>query len=113
MRGVSTLRPAVLLLGIKVLQPSTVDTLEALRKASPETGICLLSAYYDVKGIAGLRGFSASSSAGCAYLLKHTIDTVDQLTQVVLSVAEGRIILDQAVMESLSSKTSLPASRKF
>ena len=102
-RGVSTLRPNVLLLGIKVLQPAAVERLEALRKASPETAICLLSAYYDVKGISGLRAFSAGGSAGCAYLLKHTIDTVEQLTQVVLSVAEGRIILDQAVMEGLMS----------
>jgi len=38
---------------------------------------------------------------GCAYLLKHTIDTVDQLTQVICSVAEGRVILDPAVMEGL------------
>ncbi|MFH1141523.1 MAG: LuxR C-terminal-related transcriptional regulator, partial [Chloroflexota bacterium] len=34
-----------------------------------------------------------------------TIDTVEQLTQVILSVSQGRIILDQAVMEGLMSST--------
>ena len=102
-QSVSTLNPTVLLLGIKILQPGAVERLEALRSASESTSIVLLSAYYDVKGITALRRFSTGGSAGCAYLLKHTIDTVEQLTQVVTSVAEGRIILDQAVMEGLMS----------
>ena len=102
-RSVATLQPKVLLLGIKILQPGAVERLEELRKARPDMAIVLLSAYYDVKGITALRHFSSGGSAGCAYLLKHTIDTVEQLTQVVLSVAEGRIILDQVVMEGLMS----------
>ena len=64
-------------------------------------GLALLFAYYDVHGIKALREFSKGSSAGCAYLLKHTIDTVDQLIQVVHSVAEDRIIVDPMVMEEL------------
>lgn len=38
---------------------------------------------------------------GRAYLLKHTIDTVDQLIQVVCSVAQWRIIVDPMVMDGL------------
>ena len=96
-------KPKVLLLGIKILQPTTVEKLEMVREGSADTGLVLLSASYDLKGIKALREFSRGSMNGCAYLLKHTIDTVEQLTQVIYSVAEGRIILDPAVMERLLS----------
>ena len=97
----SALKPDVILLGIKVLQPAVVERLEAVRESCPEVSIVLLSAYYDVNGIKALRQFSRGTSAGCAYLLKHTIDTVEQLTQVIHAVAEGRIIVDPTVMEGL------------
>ena len=100
-RAAAMLKPDVLLLGIKVLLPATVHKLEVVRQASPTTAVVMLSAYYDVKGIAELRKFSATGGVGCAYLLKHTVDTVEQLTHVVQSVAEGRVILDQSVMEGL------------
>ena len=93
-RSMATLKPKVLLLGIKILQPGAVERLEALRKTNLDTTIVMLSAYYDVKGITALRHLSSGGSAGCTYLLKHTLDTVEQLTQIVLSVADGRIILD-------------------
>lgn len=67
----------------------------------PPMGLVLLLAMYDGQGIKALREFSRDSSSGCAYLLKHTIDTVEQLTQVVSSVAEGRIIVDPMVMFGL------------
>ena len=94
-------KPKVLVLGVKTVQPATVDTLEALREACPDVALVLLFAFYDGQGIKALRHFSRDRSAGCAYLLKHTIDTVDQLTQVISGVAEGRIIVDPMVMEGL------------
>lgn len=99
----AALRPRVLLLGFKVLHPNTVDKLHRIREAAPDVAIVMLSASYDLKGIKALREFSRGASVGCAYLLKHTIDTVDQLTQVVQAVSEGRIILDPAVMEGMMS----------
>ena len=72
-----------------------------LREGCPDVSIVLLSSLYDVKGIKALREFSRGASGGCAYLLKHTIDSVEQLTQVICSVAEGRVILDPTVMEGM------------
>ena len=97
----STLRPHVMLVGFRVLQATAVERLELVRERCPDVAIVLLSAYYDVKGIKALREFSRGASVGCAYLLKHTIDTVEQLTHVVRSAAEGRVILDPAVMDGL------------
>ena len=111
MNAAITLRPTVMLVGFKVLQAATVEQLGRIREADPNIAIALLSASYDVKGIKALREFSRGATTGCAYLLKHTIDTVDQLTQVVQSVSEGRIILDPAVMESLM--TSLDPKSTF
>ncbi|MEK7777881.1 MAG: response regulator transcription factor [Chloroflexota bacterium] len=102
-KAVSALSPAVVLLGVKTLQAAAVEKLDMLRESCPDVAIVLLSAYYDLKGIKALREFSRGAAVGCAYLLKHTIDTVEQLTQVILSVSQGRIILDQAVMEGLMS----------
>jgi DNA-binding NarL/FixJ family response regulator len=98
---VQALKPDVIILGVKAVHPCTVEKLEALREACPQMGLVLLLAMYDGQGIKALREFSRDSSTGCAYLLKHTIDTVEQLTQVVSSVAEGRIIVDPMVMEEL------------
>ena len=101
MAAAAALRPGVILLGVKAVQPALVEKLEMLREVCPQVGLVLLFAYYDTEGIKALRRFSRDTSAGCAYLLKHTIDTMEQLTQVVHSVAEGRIIVDPMVMEEL------------
>ena len=107
----ATLHPKVMLLGFKVLHSTTVERFTKIRESEPDIAIALLSASYDVKGIKALREFSRGAGSGCAYLLKHTIDTVDQLTQVVQSVSEGRIILDPAVMDGLM--TSLDPKSTF
>lgn len=101
----SALKPDVMLLGFKILQPTTVEKLQMIREKCSAVAVVVLSASYDAKGIRALAEFSRGSSVGCAYLLKHTIDTVEQLTQMIHSVAEGRIILDLAVMEGLISSS--------
>lgn len=91
----------VVLLGVKTVQAGTVEKLQAFKQACPKVAMVLLFASYDVKGIKALRTFSRDSNNGCAYLLKHTVDTADQITQMVHAVAEGRIIIDPMVMEGL------------
>ena len=99
----SNLEPDVMLIGVKAIQPDTVENLEILRDACPRVGLVLLFAFSDDSGITALREFSRDVSVGRAYLLKHTVDTVEQLTQAIYSVAEGRIIVDPTVMEALVS----------
>ncbi len=110
MGAAAALRPNVILLGIKILHAETVEKLVRVRESNPDIAVALLSASYDVKGIKALREFSRGASVGCAYLLKHTIDTVDQLVQVVQAVSEGRIILDPSVMEGLITSIDPKAS---
>ena len=91
----------VILLGVKSVQEDTVEKLQALKDACPKVAMVLLFASYDVKGIKALRSFSRDAANGCAYLLKHTVDTAEQITQMVHAVAQGRIIIDPMVMEGL------------
>ena len=101
LEALASQKPQVMLIGVRTLQTSTVDQLARLRESSPDVALVLLFAFYDIRGIKALREFSRSASTGCAYLLKHTIDSVEQLTQVVHSVAQGRMIVDPMVMEGL------------
>ena len=95
------LKPQVVVLGVKRLQTQTVEKLESIREGCPGVGLVLLFAFFDGAGVRALREFARDTSGGRAYLLKHTIDTVEQLTQVVHSVAQGRVIIDPMVMEQM------------
>ena len=97
----TALKPNVMLLGVKSVNADTVEKLDMLREACPKVGIVLLFASSDIQGMRALRQFSGNATVGCAYLPKHTIDTADQLTQVIFSAAEGRITVDPRVMEEL------------
>ena len=104
-REVLSLNPQVVILGVKGVRAETVETVQMLRQASPGLALVLLFARYDLEGIKTLREVARGSSAGCAYLLKHTIDTVDQLTQAVKAVAHGQVIIDSMVMKELIKTT--------
>jgi len=93
--------PQVLLLGLKFLDFTVGKELEMIREVCPQTGLVLLFACYDPTGVKALREFSSDSQAGYAYLLKHNIDTADQLGKVVKGVAQRRIIVDPEIMEDL------------
>ncbi len=95
------LRIDTLLLGTKKLSPESVEKLEIIRDNDEDVGIVYLSSYYDLKGIKRLREFTKRGAKGCAYLLKQSVDSMNQLTEVIISVAEGRVILDPVVMEGL------------
>lgn len=95
------LNPRIMLIGVKTLQPATVEVLDSVHERCPDSALILLSSFYEVPGIKSLREFLRGSSFGFAYLLKHTVDSVEQLTQVVHSVAEGRVTLDPTIMEGI------------
>ena len=101
MNMLSALDPEAVVLGTKMLQISTIKEMEEIRERFPDIGIVLLSTLYDIQGIKQLRGFTKNSSKGCAFLLKHSIDRISQLTQVIHAVTEGQVILDSVVMEGL------------
>ena len=96
------LGPEVLVMGTRSLQTSTVEQLDLLRKSAPHMGLVVLSFSYDLTGIGALRELFHRASAGCAYLLKSTIDSIEQLAHVIRSVAQGRTIMDPGAMDELA-----------
>ncbi len=110
MGALRALSPDVLLMGTKMLCESEVQSLAVVREQYPDLGLVLLSSLYDVKGIKHLREFARGGSRGCAYLLKYSIDTMNQLIQVIYGVLEGRVILDPIVMEHLIESSEAKAS---
>lgn len=98
---ISTLQPEAVILGTTVVQPSTIEKMEAVREHFPGLGIVLLATIFDDQAMKRLKHFTKKNPRGCAFLLKHSIDKVNQLIQAVRAVVEGQIILDSLVMESL------------
>lgn len=97
----SSLQPDVVLLGTKILRADIIAKLVIIREDFPDINIILLSTLCDIHGIRELRKFTRKKSGGCAFLLKHSIDRMKQLTQIVHAVVEGQVILDPVVMEGL------------
>lgn len=101
----SSLNPDVMFIGTRSLTTALVANLRELRRHAPNTGLVLLSFAYDARAVGVLREFSKHTVAGCAYLLKRTVNTVEQLAEVILAVAEGRIIIDHSVLDELNTIT--------
>ena len=94
-------KPDLLLLGLKSVGDSAGDLLRRIQLAYPAMPLVLLFTMYDTFGIKALREFSNNTRVGYAYLLKHNVDTADQLGQTVLSVSQNRVIVDPEIMEEL------------
>lgn len=94
-------RPEAVLLGLRTLDASVTARLETVRQHCPNTAVVLLYAQFDADGIEAARQFTRNASSGCAYLLKHTVNTLEQLAQTIESVVDGQMILDPSVIHGL------------
>jgi DNA-binding NarL/FixJ family response regulator len=104
--------PDVILLGVKTLRPAMLDSLNDLREEYSEVGLVLLVSSYDRRAFKSLRSLPIGGAMGTAYLLKHTIDTMEQVSGIIRLVAEGRIIVDPKVMAGLiDTEQTVEASR--
>lgn len=99
----SALQPDAIILGIRTLHPSTISQVEVIREHFPEIGIIILATHYDIQGMKELQRSARKGSKGYAFLLKHSLDRISQLTQVVHGVIQGHVIFDAMVMEDLSN----------
>ncbi|NQT74044.1 MAG: response regulator transcription factor [Chloroflexi bacterium] len=110
MNMISTLNPDVLVLGMKVLDPGTIDLLDTIRQHFPDLGIVVLATSFDDLGMNRLKEFTKVNPRGCAFLLKQSIDRAGQLAQLIQAVATGQIVLDSLVMEKLIEGTDVRVS---
>lgn len=106
----AVLQPDIMVVGVKVVDPNIVAYLKLVQEIRPEAAIVLIGSAYDQEGINLLRQFTRTASGGCAYLLKHTIDTADQLTQIIQTVIQGRMVIDPTVMDGLMTTIKTPTA---
>lgn len=97
------LSPDVVLLGTRMLHPEAVLALELIEEYLPNTGVVLLFASYGAEGIQALKRHLKKATNGGAFLLKSSVNTIDELIQVIHTAAEKKVIFDPQIFEGLIS----------
>jgi DNA-binding NarL/FixJ family response regulator len=94
-------RPDVVVTDVRMPPTGTDEGIQAaarIRVGHPGTGVVVLSQYADPDYALPL---FEHGSAGRAYLLKDTVGEAGQLADAVRAVADGRSVVDPAVVEAL------------
>ena len=97
-------RPAVVIADVNMPPGHGDDGLRAaieVRRQRPETGVLVLSQYYEEEYAADLIGDRAE---GVGYLLKERVGDVDTFIDAVKRVAEGGSALDPEVVRRMLSR---------
>ena len=102
---VPILDPNVVVMDVKMPRVNGIEAAQKIREKQPDVGIILLSAYDDSDFI---REFLKDDPKGKAYLLKHTLGTIDELIRTIHDVAAGRTVLDPIMVEKLTAQKGIP-----
>ena len=102
---VPVLEPQVVVMNVKMPNLNGIAAAQQIREKMPDIGIILLSAYDDSDFI---REFLRDDPKGKAYLLKHTLATMDELMRTIHDVAAGRTVLDPIMVEKLTAQKGIP-----
>ena len=101
LEAAATTLPDVVVTDIRMPPTGTDEGIRAaaeLRAAQPGIGVVVLSMFASP---AYARALLGDGTAGRAYLLKPRVQATDELTAAVRAVAEGRSVVDPAVVEAL------------
>ncbi|MFH1003640.1 MAG: response regulator transcription factor [Chloroflexota bacterium] len=97
----SALKPDVLLMSTKRLDPSIIEELEQVRASHPRMGLAILLMAYSHEDIEQLRKLALNGEGGMALFLKQSLDQIEQLYGIILAVNQGQIILDPVLAQCL------------
>lgn len=112
--AVSAHSPDVLLAGIKKLDNDIVEELSQIRAYLPKVGVVLLLMVHDPQSIPLLRKLAVGAEAGTAVFLKQSLERIDQLRGIIMSVSEGQFILDPVLASLLfAEKHECPSLREL
>jgi DNA-binding NarL/FixJ family response regulator len=95
--------PDVAVLDIRMPPSFTDEGLHAadrIRRHFPKIGVLLLSTYADTPYAVRALGDGAG---GIGYLLKDHVDDIDSLTDAVVRVGSGRLVVDEGIISKLLS----------
>jgi DNA-binding NarL/FixJ family response regulator len=106
LEAVEAERPDVVVTDIRMPPGNTDEGIQAatrLREKSPEVGVVVLSQYATPSYVLALLD---GGSGRRAYLLKESVNDLDQLTAAIETVADGGSVLDPKVVEALVAENA-------
>ena len=90
--------PQVAILDVRMPKMNGIEAARQILASNPNTGIVIISAYDDPEYVLEL---FKGGARGKAYLLKTSIDDIEELIRAVETVAEGGTVLDPAIVQQL------------
>ena len=98
------IKPQVVLLDIRMPRLNGIQAAHLIRADYPGTGIVIVSAFDDTEYILDLM---KNGPEGKAYLLKQSINDVEELCHAIKAVASGGTVLDVSIAKKLAEEYSL------
>ena len=93
------LKPAVAILDVRMPRINGIEAAQKITAELPDTGIVIISHYDDTEYIVELL---KDGPEGKAYLMKTSVDDIDQLIRAVEAVADGQTVLDPLIVQRLA-----------
>ena len=94
------LAPDVAILDVRMPKLDGLEAAQRINRLHPGTGIVMISAYDDLTFVSEL---FKGGPEGKAYLLKSSLDEIDELIRVVDLVYNGQTVLDPGIVLKLTS----------
>ena len=91
-------KPQVAILDVRMPKLNGIEAASQILAKQPQTGIVIISAYDDPEYVLELL---KHGTQGKAYLLKTSIDDIEELINAVQTVATGGTVLDPAIVQRL------------
>ena len=90
--------PDVAVLDVRMPKMDGIEAAHKIRAHNPKIGIVLISAYDDLAFVSAIMKDGAARKA---YILKNSLDDIAELIRVVEAVADGKAMLDPAIVQKL------------
>ncbi len=105
--------PAVAILDVRMPKLDGLETARRIGLQHPGTAIVMISGYDDLAFVAELL---KNGPEGKAYLLKSSLDDIDELIRVINVVTNGQTVLDSSIVLKLTSlyvRQDIPQSERL
>ncbi len=100
-RAVNGLRPDVIVVGAKVIRGPLIDAIRRLHENSDGLTPVVLCSSYDLLGAQSVLDYLQRAPSGLAFVLKETVDSVEDLAGIIRVASAGHVVVDPGVVQDL------------